>query len=250
MKPEAFTSVPQLRAKVVPPEQSELRVTPELIATWDARALANGLNSRWRVSDAELDASRRAVLGDCAGGDDIWVFGYGSLMWDPGFHFEEVRLARIEGYQRRFCIRLEIGRGSPAKPALMLGLEPGTGACQGVVFRIAGSCAECESAVVWRREMLQDHYRPFRARVETPQGVVNALVFAANTAHAQYVGELPIAQTAEIIATGEGELGSNRHYLENLVAHFDAFRIKEDYLRRLLVQVQSLAPADVGLQAP
>ena len=235
---------------MIPPDQSELRLTPELIATWDARALANGLNSHWRVSDAELDASRRAVLGDCARGDDIWVFGYGSLMWDPGFHFEEVRLARIEGYQRRFCIRLEIGRGSPAKPALMLGLEPGVGPCQGVVFRIAGACAKCESAVVWRREMLQDHYRPFRAMVETPQGAVNALVFAANTAHPQYVGELPIAQTASIIATGEGELGTNRQYLENLVAHFEAFRIEEDYLRRLLEQVQSLVPADARLQAP
>ncbi|TAM34403.1 MAG: gamma-glutamylcyclotransferase [Burkholderiaceae bacterium] len=249
MKPEAFTSIPQLRDTVVPPDQSELRVTPELIATWDARALANGLDLRWRVSDAGLEASRRAVLGDCAGGEDIWVFGYGSLMWDPGFHFEEVRLAEIEGYQRRFCIRLEFGRGSRAKPALMLGLEPGASACQGVVFRIAGACAECESAVVWRREMLQDHYRPFRTRVATPQGAVDALVFAANTAHPQYVGELPIGQTAAIIATGEGELGTNRQYLENLVAHFEAFRIEEDYLRRLLIRVQSLAPADTRLQA-
>jgi len=238
-----FRHVPQLQGKVVPPDQSELRVTPELIATWDERARLNGLGPHWRLSDHELDASRRAMLGDCSTAQDIWVFGYGSLMWDPGFHFEEVRLADIEGWQRRFCIRLEIGRGSPQRPALMLGLERGAGHCQGVAFRIAGACAECESDIVWRREMLQGHYRPFRAPVATPQGPINALVFGTNTAHAQYVGDLPIGQAAAIIATGEGDLGTNRQYLENLVAHFEEFRIEEDYLRRLLVQVQACSAA-------
>lgn len=241
MASAAFKHVPQLRGKVVPPDRSELRATPELMATWDARARANGLGPHWRLSEHELDASRRAVLGDCRAGEDIWVFGYGSLLWDPGFHFEEVRLAEIEGYQRRFCIRLEIGRGSPARPALMLGLERSAGRCQGVAFRIAGACADGESAVVWRREMLQGHYRPFRSKVATPQGTINALVFAANTAHAQYVGELPIEQTAAIIATGVGNLGTNRQYLENLVAHFEEFRIEEDYLKRLLARVEAFS---------
>ncbi|MDR3451264.1 MAG: gamma-glutamylcyclotransferase [Rhodoferax sp.] len=234
----AFRHVPQLQGKVVPPDQSELRATRELVATWDARARANGLGPHWRLSEHELDASRRIVLGDCRAGEDIWVFGYGSLLWDPGFHFEEVRLAEIQGYRRRFCIRLEIGRGSPEWPALMLGLERSAGHCQGVAFRIAGACADGESAIVWRREMLQGHYRPFRSKVTTPQGPINALVFAANTAHAQYVGELPIEQTAAIIATGTGHLGTNRQYLENLVAHFKEFKIEEEYLTELLMQVE------------
>lgn len=239
----AFKHVPQLQGKVVPADQSELRATPELVATWDARARAYGLGPHWRLSEHELDASRRAVLGECSAGEDIWVFGYGSLLWDPGFHFVEVRLAEIEGYQRRFCIRLEIGRGSPQRPALMLGLEHGAGCCRGVAFRIAGGCADGESAIVWRREMLQGHYRPFRSRVTTPQGPINALVFGANTAHAHYVGELPIEQTAAIIATGTGHLGTNRQYLENLVAHFEAFKIEEDYLKRLLAQVEAFGAA-------
>ena len=239
MASAVFKHVPQLQGKVVPPEQSELRATPELMATWDARARASGLGPHWRLSDHELDASRRAVLGDCRAGEDIWVFGYGSLLWDPGFYFEEVRLAEIEGYQRRFCIRLEIGRGSPQRPALMLGLERSVGRCQGVAFRIAGACADGESAVVWRREMLQGHYSPFRSKVTTPEGSINALVFAANTAHVQYVGGLPIEQTAAIIATGVGDLGTNRQYLENLVAHFDEFKIEEGYLKRLLARVEA-----------
>src|SRR5262249_60117835 len=101
-----------------------------------------------------------------------WVYGYGSLMWDPGFHFAEIRLAEVEGYQRRFTLKTEIARGSRARPALMLSLERQPGRCQGLAFRIAADMAEGESMILWRREMLAGGYCPAMVSMTTPQGPV------------------------------------------------------------------------------
>ena len=101
------------------------------------------------LSDAELEASRRATLAR-APSDDIWVFGYGSLIWNPAFHFVERRLGTIHGWHRRFCLWTTLGRGSPDCPGLMLGLDRG-GSCRGIVLRIAPEDVEVELDVLWRR---------------------------------------------------------------------------------------------------
>ena len=233
MSSDPYRHLPQLRGKILPAEQSQLRATPERLAFWDAQAHAMGFGAGWRLSDDLLAASRRAMLARWPAGEPVWIFGYGSLLWDPGFHFEEVRSAEVIGFQRRFSIRIEIGRGTPERPALMLGLEPG-GRCRGLAFRIAPDQVERETAAVWCREMLQGHYRPERHAATTPQGEISVLVFGTNTEHAQYVGERPLAEAAAIIANGHGLIGSNRQYLESLVTGLDGFGIEEPYLRDLL----------------
>ena len=136
MNPDAFRHLPALRERITPAQASELRVTPELLAAWDERARQLGRPADWRLSDQELDASHRAMLGGLGDGMDLWIYSYGSLMWDPGFHFDEVRLADLQGHRRRFLFRTTLGRGSPEQPGLMLSLEPGPGLCRGLVFRI------------------------------------------------------------------------------------------------------------------
>ena len=240
MTRDAFMHLPALRGKLKPAEQSGLRATPELLAQWDERARSRGLPADWRLSDEELEARRRSLLGAHLGGADLWVYGYGSLMWDPGFHFAEVRLADLHGYRRRFCYRSTLGRGSRDRPALMLALERGSGCCTGLAFRIAGEIADVESAMLWRREMVRGGYSPALLPVSTPQGDVTALVMTANVAHADYLGELPLEDTAAMIAGAAGMLGSNRDYLEQLCGQLEILGIHDPYAHQLLARVRSL----------
>jgi cation transport protein ChaC len=243
LTPDAFAHLPNLRDRVRPAQQSELRITTEALALWDERARQLGQPADWRLSDQELDASRQAVLGAHDAGEDLWIYSYGSLMWDPGFHFAEVRLADLAGFQRRFSYRARIGRGTPESPGLMLSLEQAAGCCRGLAFRVTADVAHAELAIVWRREMIRGGYCPTLLPVSTPQGDVTALVFAANLAHPDHVGEQPLDQTAAIIASASGVLGTNREYLEQMVEQLDALCIVDVYLRELLAQVRRVAGA-------
>jgi cation transport protein ChaC len=230
-----------LRERIAPPEESALRVTPQLLALWDQRARVQGRGADWRWSDEQLEATRIALLGRQSE-EDLWVFAYGSLMWDPGFHFAEVRLAELPRHHRRFSCRTQLGRGSPECPGLMLTLEPGADCCSGLAFRIDAAVAGHESGMLWRREMIRGLYQPRLLSVRTPQGPVTALAFAANTAHDDHVGELPLDEAASMIARAEGVLGTNRHYLEQLVWQLQHLGIEDHYLLRLLQRVQQLGP--------
>jgi glutathione-specific gamma-glutamylcyclotransferase len=240
---DAFRHLPALRGRITPAQASELRVTPEMLAAWDEHARNLGRPADWRLSDEALDASHRAMLAGLGDGSDLWIYSYGSLMWDPGFHFDEVRRADLRGHRRRFLFRTLLGRGSPDLPGLMLSLEPGPGTCRGLVFRIPGAARHAESACLWRREMIRGSYCPALMPVSTPQGEVQALVFAANHAHPDHVGELPLHEAATIIAHAAGFLGTNRQYLEQLAQQLHNLGIDDDYVAQLLQQVQAAAAA-------
>jgi cation transport protein ChaC len=235
---DAFRHLPDLRGRVTPPDESELRVTAEVLALWNQRARDLGRPANWRLSDQEIEDSRRAVLGGLGAGHDLWIYGYGSLMWDPGFHFAEVRLADLQGYQRRFSYKTTLGRGCPEQPGLMLSLERSDGCCRGLAFRVTADVVDAESTIVWRREMIRGGYRPALLPVSTPQGEITALAFTPNLAHPDYVGELPLKETAAIIARGAGVLGTNRQYLENLVAQIEHLDIEDTYMTQLVEQVR------------
>jgi glutathione-specific gamma-glutamylcyclotransferase len=237
---DAFVHLPGLRSRVMHPEKSQLRLTPEIFAMWGQRARAAGWPADWRLSDEAIEASRLAMLGDHRTGDDLWIYSYGSLMWDPGFHFAEVRLADLEGFQRRFTMKITIGRGSRDFPALMLSLERGEGRCHGLAFRIAAGAVPTESTILWRREMLRGGYTPEMVPMLTPQGPIQALAFVSNPSHASYVGELPFAETAAIIASGKGILGTNRDYLVQLAMQLDALGIDDPYVAQLHAAITEL----------
>ena len=240
---DPYRHLPQLRDRIAPAERSALRVTPELLAQWDQRAAEQGRGADWRLSDAQREASRRALLGPWLQGRDLWIYGYGSLMWDPGFHFAEVRLADLPGHCRRFSHRTHMGRGTLECPGLMLTLEPGPGCCTGLAFRVAGALVDEETTLLWRREMLRGIYAPGLQAVHTPQGTVTAVVFAANPAHEDYLQGLPLPQAAAMIARAEGLIGSNRDYLEQLLWQLDHLGIADEHLHKLADCVRRLAPA-------
>jgi cation transport protein ChaC len=241
MSTDAFIHLPHLRGKMVAAEDSRMRMTPERLADWDLRAEKLGRPRNWRLTDAERELTRiTALRSQNAAAEtpgDLWIYAYGSLMWDPGFHFAEVRLARLEGYVRRFSHRTYLGRGSPDCPGLMLTLEKGEGHCIGLAFRITAEMAEAESIILWRREMLRGGYCPLMLPMTTPQGDINALVFACNTAHPDYMGNLPMSEAACMIARGAGMIGTNREYLENLTRQLKHLQIEDAYLTQLLEKV-------------
>lgn len=239
MTQDAFIHLPNLRERVTPPEKSLLRLTPEMFAMWEQRARAAGLPANWRLPDDVIEASRLTLLGDHQNGDDLWIYSYGSLMWDPGFHFAEVRLADVEGYQRRFTLKIELGRGSRERPALMLSLEAQAGCCRGLAFRITARSVQAESAILWRREMLRGGYSPAMVPMATPQGPITALAFVSNRSHPGYVGELPLNETAAMIAHGKGILGTNREYLAQLATQLQALEIQDPYVEQLYGQINT-----------
>jgi glutathione-specific gamma-glutamylcyclotransferase len=240
---DAFIHLPELRTRVTHPEKSLLRLTPEMSAMWEQRARAAGWPAGWRLPDEVIQASRLAVLGDHKAGCDLWIYSYGSLMWDPGFHFDEVRLADVEGYARRFTLKINLGRGSQDYPALMLSLERQQGCCRGLAFRIAADFVHTETAILWRREMLRGGYAPAVVPMTTPQGPIDALAFVSNPSHPSYVGELPFAETAAMIASGKGILGTNREYLVQLAMQLDALGIEDPYVEELHAQIAAATGA-------
>lgn len=162
----------------------------------------------------------------------LWVFGYGSLIWNPCFHFAERRLATARGWHRQFCLWTHLGRGTRECPGLMLGLEQG-GACRGVAYRIAPDQVEAELDIIWRREMVTAAYRPIWLRAVTADGPIMAIGFAINRGHERYAGRLEEQRIVEAIATATGPLGPCAEYLFNTTAHLDELGIGDRYLRRL-----------------
>jgi cation transport protein ChaC len=162
----------------------------------------------------------------------VWVFGCGSLMWNPAFHFAERRIARIHGWHRRYCLWSHAGRGSRERPGLMLALERG-GSCVGVAYRIARAAVRTELDVVWRREMLTMAYRPVWVRAYTAKGGAWAIAFTANRSHERYVRSLGERAAVRYIATGGGHLGACRDYLFDTAAHLRELGIRDRRLEAL-----------------
>jgi cation transport protein ChaC len=192
------------------------------------------------LSDDELAASRAATLAGIDLTWGAWLFGYGSLIWNPAFHFTDRLIGTVYGYHRRFCLWTHLGRGCPERPGLVLGLEPG-GSCRGVVFHIAPDAVEEELAIVWRREMLSGAYVPRRVQVRTALGALPAITFVINHAHERYARFLPDDRVAEVIATAGGWLGPCAEYLINTVDHLAALGIHDRPLERLRQQVLARA---------
>jgi len=235
---DPFRHHPGLRGRIADPETSFWRrFRPE---DFDAPVMAWGAGADWRFTDAQIEATRLAFLADHAG-RDLWVFAYGSLMWDPGFHFAEVRRGRAQGYARSFCLRDDLGgRGTPDAPGLMAALDAGPG-CEGLVFRLRAAQFDTETAILWRREMIAPAYLAVMVAVDTAQGPVRALSFAADHAAPMIRADLTRNEQARLLATGQGVLGTSLHYIETLVAQLDALGINDPEMAGLLADAQAEA---------
>lgn len=169
-----------------------------------------------------------------------WVFGYGSLMWNPGFATPETRPARLQGWHRAFCIYSEHYRGTPKKPGLILGLLPG-GACRGLAHRLPRDKYEDVRRYLIVREIDNDGvYQEVVRPIHLADGrSVPALVYLADRTHRQFAGKLSIAKSARLVRQGHGATGSNLEYLENTLAHLRELRMRDDTLEKLARRVRA-----------
>ena len=196
-----------------------------------------GPNVRF-MTDAERAAQVQGMLARAPRPGRVWIFAFGSLIWNPAFHFVERRTARIHGFHRQFCLWARAGRGSPELPGLMLSLEPG-GSCTGVAYRLSRRAAATELDVLWRREMITTAYRPVWTIARTSKGAEPAIAFSANRGHDRYVPGLEDAVVARYLATGAGPMGRCCDYLFDTVAHLRQLGIRDRRLEALEAKVRA-----------
>ena len=173
------------------------------------------------------------------GSEDRWVFGYGSLMWRPGFPFIERRTALLHGRRRAFCIYSVHHRGTYERPGLVLGLAPG-GTVRGVAYRVAA--AEWPEVYAYLREREQPTETYFEAWSELKidgNGRAQALVFLSDMKHGQWAGALTLEQQAELIAGASGLSGRNIDYLRDLVLHLREDGVRDHAMEALLKMVEA-----------
>ena len=172
----------------------------------------------------------------------LWVFGYGSLIWHPGFAVAERHVARLHGWHRSFCMHSIHYRGTPEVPGLVLALDANPGAhCDGLAFRVAAG-AEAETlAALRQRELISSAYLETRQPLALRDGrSVDAVTFVIDPAHGQYAGGLTLEEQAQVIAQAVGDRGPNREYLFNTVAHLAGLGIGDDDLVWLAQRVRDL----------
>lgn len=172
-------------------------------------------------------------------GRELWIFGYGSLMWRPGFAFAEVRRARVDGYSRSFCVYSVHHRGVEGRPGLVLGLDRG-GSCVGLAYRVAAEDAAATLDYLRSREQVNGVYRETRMTVQLLDGEkrqVFGVTYVVERAHPSYVRCMRLRDQAELIRTAEGLSGQNVAYLVNTWAHLENLGIRERGFERLGVLV-------------
>jgi cation transport protein ChaC len=191
-----------------------------------------------RGAGPALDAPDPAV--------DLWVFGYGSLMWRPGFAFAERLPARLAGWHRALCVYSHLYRGTEEAPGLVLGLDRG-GSCRGVAFRVAGAKAAATIAYLRERELVTYVYRELVRPVVLADGRrVPAVFYAADRGHAQYAGALSRAERLALVARGVGVSGPNRDYVLNTLAHLDGMGVRDIELGWIAAHLPPLTPLPGG----
>ncbi len=172
-----------------------------------------------------------------AAGTDFWVFGYGSLMWRPGFDFAERTLATIRGYRRALCVYSHHHRGTPERPGLVLGLDRG-GSCKGVAFRVEAARADDVLAYLRAREQVTMVYREVRARINLADGrEVIALSYAVDRRHKQYAGALELSALERLVAQGVGLSGANPDYVRQTYEHMVELGIHDRLLATLVARL-------------
>jgi len=213
-----------------------LRITRETLLNGAVREMqrhyaASHPDMHWRT-EAEMARLLQEALAALGPEEDLWVFGYGSLIWNPAFDYVEKRCALLHGWHRRFCLKMYMGRGTPERPGLMLALDRG-GACRGVAFRIEAAKVPQELGLLWQREMYGGSYNARWITLEAGGERFKALTFVINHAHPRYTRELTVEQTAAIIATAKGDLGTCREYLENTITHLRQLGVRDTGLSRV-----------------
>ncbi|MEM6489151.1 MAG: gamma-glutamylcyclotransferase [Pseudomonadota bacterium] len=251
---DPFAHHPELRPLIADPSQSFLRDLT--IAKLETLMLERGLPGGWWHSDETREALRAAFLASlppAVAAGDLWIFAYGSLMWDPALMFAEVRRARVEGYARHFILKDTAGgRGTLDNPGLMAALDRGAG-CDGLAFRIPRPLVERETEVLWRRELVGPAYRAMLLDAVLDDGTVTALSFVADHEAPQIDPDITRAEQLRCLVHGTGFLGTSLDYLRKIAAKVAALGIRDAEIADLLAEAEAMIaaaptadPADAG----
>ena len=176
--------------------------------------------------------------------EDLWVFGYGSLMWRPGFEFVEQVPARLIGEHRALCVYSFDHRGTPEKPGLVLGLDRG-GACRGIAFRVAGKRRDEVMEYLRDREQTTHVYREVMRSVwleNEARERVAALAYVVDRSHVQYAGRLSLQDQLRYVRQGHGRSGNNRDYVLETVRSIEAQGFRDPQLHQLATMLHDDAP--------
>jgi cation transport protein ChaC len=176
--------------------------------------------------------------------DDLWVFGYGSLMWRPGFEFVEKRPARLNGAHRALCLISHVHRGTPEKPGLVLGLDRG-GSCRGIAFRVAGKNRDSVIQYLREREQVTTAYIEKYRLVDLLDGDrqrVNAVCYVVDRGHAQYSGVLTLEEQLVYVKRGHGKSGNNPDYVLATVDALKSLGIRDRNLEWLADRLKGERP--------
>ncbi len=233
---DPFTDYPELRDQIKDPQSSFFRTLRVEGILEEHPELAWVLE--FFHSDEVREANRVQVLKDHPQ-EDLWVFAYGSLMWDPAFLFSEVRRAHVPDYERRFILKeMYGGRGNREAPGLMAALDRGSG-CDGLIFRIPHNTIDVETEILWRREFVAPGYVPTFVNAIADGQSYRTLTFLADYDAEQICGDISRAEQIKCLLQGNGFLGTSLEYLENVVAHFQALGIRDEDSEALLDEARS-----------
>ncbi len=231
---DPYAHHPELRGKIADPLKSFFRTFS--IDTLIQQFPQMEVHRNWAFPDDHRERARAQTLHGQTG--DLWVFGYGSLMWDPAFRFVEVRRAKVTGYARRFILVDDKGgRGTKDAPGLMAALDAGAG-CEGLAFRIAAIDVDAETQILWRREFIGPGYVPAFVMADINGKPQSALTFVADHAADAMQPDLTRAEQVRFIAHGKGFLGTSKGYLENIVGQIALLGIVDADCTDLLQEVE------------
>ncbi|CAB3785527.1 gamma-glutamylcyclotransferase [Paraburkholderia fynbosensis] len=193
----------------------------------------DSLPSEMLWTQARIDASLAQTLRQRPNADDVWVFAYGSLMWNPISDFDSRRIATLHGWHRSFCIRMIAGRGTPEQPGRMLSLEAG-GSTQGLALRLPGATLEEELRILWIREMVTGAYRPTWAALTLDDGTqLSAIAFVAEPDGSQYESDARVSAIAPSMAVATGLFGTNAEYVFKLQSALAECSLNDPYIDEL-----------------
>ena len=233
-------------------DEPVLPVTRENLSSGSlARLVAERNDDKTRLaSDEELLASRRALVPDDADTSDIWVFGYGSLIFNPVMDYVDRARGRIYGHHRRFCLWTRLGRGSPDCPGLVLALDRG-GSCTGIAYRLNPDVAIAELDLLWRREMVTLAYRAswltFHPDGHNDGAGKRAISFVSRPERENFAGPMTLDQEADVIASASGFIGPCRDYLFDTVKALEADGISDPHLKKLQRAVERRLASEEGV---
>lgn len=239
--PRASRAAGPVRESVPPSQLTRLDLENDILR----EALRAGPLAAQVLSAEALEASLQAALASPHRQADVWLFAYGSLVWNPVLDYEERCVVTVHGYHRSFCLWSRVNRGTPEQPGLVLGLDRG-GRCTGVAYRIPGALAERELRLLWRREMLLGSYAPRWVLVTHGARSFRALAFVVRRERSGYAGRLAAETIVERLIHARGAIGSGVDYLRQTIDGLAAIGIRDPNL----IHLDGLIRARLGEEEP